>query len=251
MQEQTTTQSVRDVAIVTGGRGSMGRVLCNTLARSGTLVVAADVESSERGPDVEGVVNVDCDVRSQANVDSLFEFASGLGVVNAVVTCHGVIRPTPLDLIPPDDLTLVVDANLGGVIRVCAAAARCLRSGSAIVNISSVVASRGGSPGTVVYAATKAGIESVSRHYAVGLASQGVRVNSIAPGFVEASMAGPGREIRSQLGDDLSSITSQVPLERLVTHQEIADLVLFLLSPAASSITGVLVPIDGGLLARG
>jgi 3-oxoacyl-[acyl-carrier protein] reductase len=241
----------RFVAVITGGAGGIGKVLCACLARSGSIVISADFEPSDAAPDVANVQQFKCDVRSQDDVDALFEHASQFGTINAVVTCHGVVAPTPLESVSPEQLLRMNDVNLGGVIRICAAATHHLREGSAIVNISSVVASRGGTPDTVVYAATKAGIESVTRHYAVGLAPRGIRVNAVAPGFVEASMAGPGKEIRSQMGGDFSSITSQIPSGRMVKQQEVADVVQYLLSPRASAVTGVLIPVDGGLLARG
>jgi 3-oxoacyl-[acyl-carrier protein] reductase len=190
-------------------------------------------------------------VTDRASVDAAVDAARAMGPLRAVVGSHGISSSTPLETMRDADLVATLDVNLAGTLRLCRAAAEHVEDGGAIVTIGSVGASRGFASHGVVYGASKAGIEAVTRYYAVGLAPRGVRVNTVVPGPLEHTMGGAqGAAVRAGLGDFEAAIKRLVPLGRPVTLREVADTVAFLVSAEASGITGAAVPVEGGLLAR-
>jgi 3-oxoacyl-[acyl-carrier protein] reductase len=233
-----------DVALVTGGTGNIGRLICERLAEDGFRVVVADIGEA---PDLPAeFIRQRLDVRDAPSVEAAFENAARHGKLKAVVICHGTIRFTDIETATEEDMMCVADVNLLGVARVCRAAARWVVDNGAIVNVSSVVASMGRARGAFMYSATKAGVESITRTYAVGLGKRGVRVNAVAPGFLSQPMStGEGVRMRAEQGG-MEKLLQNSPMGRLATPKEVAEVVAFLCSARASGVSGVVIPVDAG-----
>lgn len=235
-----------DVTVVTGGAGGIGTAIVRRLAGSGRTVVAADLEPALAAADLgdpPDVVLQPLDVTSPPSIDEGIAAAAALGRLTGVVNCAGVLRETRAETMSDADIDLSLAVNLAGAIRVCRAAVLHLADGAAIVNVTSIAAASGSAPAVSVYSATKAGLEGFTRATAVELGRRGIRVNAVAPGFVNAPMAAGMRE----RGDE--RLARIVPLRRIGEPEEIAEAVEFLLSPRASYITGAVLVVDGGVLA--
>jgi 3-oxoacyl-[acyl-carrier protein] reductase len=231
------------VAIVTGGTGSIGAATGRRLAQDGFIVVLADM--NEPAEPIAGCVFARLDVRSPESVAGLFRFALTLGSLQVVVNTHGILHETPIETFDEDEIAAIIAINLTGTARMAQAGGVHLADGGAMVFVSSVTASIGRAHGGYAYLATKGGIESLTRAFAVALGARGVRVNCVAPGFVSVPMQGPGAESREKRGGT-EALLPFTPLKRLVTPAEVADAIGFLCSERASGIAGVVLPVDAG-----
>ena len=238
-------------ALVTGGSRGIGRACVVALAAAGARVTfvyhqnreAADSLASELRSQNREVHAVQADVsdaaRAQQIVDQLVDQFQQLDVL---VNSAGVIRDGLLATMTPEAWRDVIDTNLTGTYNYCRAACQPMmsrRQGS-IVNISSV-ASEFGSRGQVNYAASKGGIDALTRCLAKELAARKVRVNAVAPGMIETEMS---QAVRNLAGDQ---IKAAIPLRRIGQPEEIASVVRFLASDEASYLTGQVIRVDGGL----
>ncbi len=235
------------VAIVTGGAGGIGQAINRRLVGEGYTVVAGDLSGalSQDDPAREGVHPVEMDVRDQASVDRAVEFAASLGELRSVVNCAGLVRFTPVLTAADDDMDILWQVNVAGMARVNKAAAPHLEDGSAIVNIASLTGLIGRLTGASMYGATKAAVMAYTRYLACELAPR-VRVNCLAPGYIAVPMSASMRAVSG--GEE--ALIPTVPLGRLGTVDEMADLVEFLLSDRASYVNGATLVADGGVTAR-
>jgi 3-oxoacyl-[acyl-carrier protein] reductase len=229
------------VALVTGAAGSIGRATCEALLEDGFAVLAADL--AEPSDEREGMTWQRLDVTDVESLNAAFDVAAGLGDLTAVVNSHGILRHTKPEEPAGEAMRQIIAVNLEGVANVLQAASTRLGEGDSIVSLSSIVARIGRAKGAFVYAATKAGLESLTRSFAVALGPQGVRVNAVAPGFVSEPMAGEGSDMREVQGGD-DPLIAATPMARLVTPAEIAEGIRFLCSDRASGISGVVLPVD-------
>jgi len=138
----------------------------------------------------------------------------------------------------------VLAVNLEGVARLLALSGPRMADGAAVVTVSSVTASMGRTQAAAVYQASKAGVEALTRSYAIALAPRGVRVNCVAPGYLSQPMQGEGTVLRARQGGN-ATLTAMTPMGRLVTPEEVAEVIAFLCSSRASGISGVVLPVDG------
>lgn len=229
--------------VVTGGGRGIGEEICRRAASRGYRVGVLDLEAeaARRVAEAVGGVPLVADVRDERAVEAAL---GSFRDVDALVNNAGLVRFGTLAELSVEDWRLVVDVNLTGAFIVGRAAARRMAQvgGGTIVNISSinglVPAAYGGA-----YGSTKAGIQLLTEQMAVEWAAYGIRVNAVAPGFIDAGMSEPiyadpeTRRVRSE----------GVPLKRLGTAEDIANAVLFLLSDEASYITGHNLVVDGGV----
>jgi 3-oxoacyl-[acyl-carrier protein] reductase len=239
------------VALVTGGSRGIGRATVRALARDGFDVAfcyRSDDEAAralEKDADEFGVriAGTRVDVADGASIRSWVELTEEtLGPIDACVTAAGITRDNPLVLMEDEQWRQVIDTNLDGVYHVCRAVVFGMmkRHAGAIVNISSVAGIYGHATQTN-YSASKAGIIGFSRALAKETGRSGIRVNAVAPGFIETDMVAAMNEKARK--DALKSI----PLRRMGTAEEVADMVAYLVSDRAAYVTGAVLQIDGGI----
>jgi 3-oxoacyl-[acyl-carrier protein] reductase len=202
--------------------------------------VAATYRSGDVPP---GVLGVECDVTDSAQVDAAFaQVEAALGPVEVVVANAGITRDTLVLRMSDEDWDAVIGTNLTGSFRVAKRATRGMMRGrfGRLIFISSVVGLLG-SAGQVNYASSKAGLVGMARSLARELGSRGVTANVVAPGFIVTDMT-------AELGEELvKKYSEQIPLGRMGSTDDIAGVVGFLISDAASYVTGAVIPVDGGL----
>jgi 3-oxoacyl-[acyl-carrier protein] reductase len=238
-----------DVAIVTGGAGGIGQAINRRLLREGYTVVAGDLAEAIAADDPSfgdgGIVAVEMDVRDQASVDATVAEAAAFGRIRGVVNCAGLVRFTPVTEAGEEEMDILWRVNVAGMARVNKACAPHLQEGSAIVNIASLTGLIGRLTGASMYGASKAGVMAYTRYLACELAERGVRVNCLAPGYIAVPMSPSMRAVSG--GEE--ALVPTVPLRRLGTVDEMAEVVEFLLSDRASYITGATIVADGGVTA--
>ena len=243
------------VAVVTGAAQGIGAACAERLAGNGAAVALWDIDD-ERGVALAArlvaagarALYCHCDVSRSSEVETAVAATRArLGTINGLVNNAGIFKAAPFLDVQEHDWDAVLDVNLKGAFLVGQAIAREMAgAGSgAIVNMSSVNAVTA-IPEIASYNASKGGIDQLTRAMALALARHGVRVNAVAPGTIATELAE-----RAVLGNDDARrrILSRTPLRRLGTPGEVAEVCAFLLSSAASYMTGSVVYVDGGRLA--
>jgi len=225
-------------ALVTGGAQGIGAAIANELSRLGAGVTAADLTRGDGTLDENIEVRI-ADVVSDASVQALMADLDGLDIV---VNCAGIIRRGAEHELAVFEQ--VVAVNLSGTMRVCSAARDKLKATrGCIVNLASMLSFFGG-PLVPGYAASKGGVVQLTKSLAIAYAADGIRVNAVAPGWIATALT-------QALQDDpvrSGPILARTPLGRWGTPDDVAQVVVFLCTPAAAFVTGVTLPVDGGYL---
>ena len=239
-----------EIALVTGASRGIGQAIALALGAQGAKVIGtatgttgvAVIDAMLAGAGLAGRGLV-LDVSDGAASDAVIaDIEAREGAVTILVNNAGITRDTLLLRMKPEDWDAVIDTNLGSVFRLSKAVLRGMlkaRKGR-IVNIASVVAMIG-NPGQANYCAAKAGIGGFTRSMAREVASRGITVNVVAPGFIDTDMT------RALNEEQRTSLAAQIPLGRLGQPSDIAAAVCFLASPAAGWITGETLHVNGGM----
>ncbi|MBK6334732.1 MAG: SDR family oxidoreductase [Betaproteobacteria bacterium] len=232
------------VALVSGGTSGIGAAIGDAFAAHGATVTVTgattrEVEAARGRPGFAAKEAVVLDVRDVAAVNAL---VGAMPRLDLLVNCAGTLRRgAEHDPATFDD---VVDINLSGTMRLCAAARpKLAKNGGAIVNTASMLSFFGGGlvPG---YSASKGGVAQLTKSLAIAYAAEKIRVNAIAPGWIATQLTAPLQEDAARN----AAILGRTPMGRWGLPEDIAQVVLFLCSPAAAFVTGAIVPVDGGYL---
>lgn len=225
--------------LVTGGNRGIGLAVARAFASNGDRVAVTHRGSGA----ADGLFGVECDVTSAEQVDAAFSAVEAeLGPVQVLVSNAGMTDDGLLLRMSEDSFQRVIDANLTGAYRVAKRATQGMlkaRSGRMIF-VSSVIALYG-APGQANYAASKAGLIGLARSIARELGGRSITANLIAPGFIDTDMTADLSEARR------NEVLAGVPLKRYGTADEVAGAALYLASDAAAYVTGVVLPVDGGV----
>jgi NAD(P)-dependent dehydrogenase (short-subunit alcohol dehydrogenase family) len=223
--------------LITGGTGGIGLTLAKGFAAAGATVTATGAMQAEveAAGEADGVTFAVLDVRSDVAVK---EFADGFERLDVLLNCAGVnLRAAELT---PEGFADVIDINLNGSMRT-AYAFRAKLEGGTILNFASMF-SFFGAPHAPGYAASKGGVVQLTKSLAIAFAAEGIRVNALAPGWIESAMTAVprGNPARS------AELVGRTPLGRWGTPDDLVGPALFLCSPLAGFITGAVLPVDGG-----
>jgi 3-oxoacyl-[acyl-carrier protein] reductase len=245
MLKDTSLQN--EVALVTGASRGIGQAIANALSRAGARVIGtATSEAGAAGISValgekgRGAV---LDVGNAASIDALLADLDARNEMPTILVNNAAItRDTLLLRMKPEDWDAVISTNLTSVFRLSKGVLKRMmkeRRGR-IVSLTSIVGLTGNA-GQANYAAAKAGILGFTKSLAKEIASRGITVNAVAPGFIDTDMT------RALNDEQRTALTQQVPMARLGSVDDIASAVLFLCSPAASYITGETLHVNGGM----
>jgi 3-oxoacyl-[acyl-carrier protein] reductase len=231
------------VVLVTGGSRGIGLACARWfLARGDRVAVTSRSGGAEESP-ADRFLSLTCDVTDPEQVEAAFAAVEAQwGPVEVLVANAGITRDTLILRMTDDAWSEVIDTNLTGVFRVTKRAiAKMIRLRRGRIILLSSVGAFVGLPGQANYAASKAGLVGMARSLAREVASRSITINVIAPGLV-------GTDMLAELGDERTAeFATQVPLGRIAQPEEIATAVGFLASEGAGYITGVVLPVDGGL----
>jgi len=242
------------IALVTGGAQGIGRAIAEELAAAGAVLVLADVNEAKLAETVGELKTQGIEATAfTVNVSNRESIESGakaivgkFGKVEIIVNNAGITRDDLMLRMKPEDWDLVLSINLTGAFLLTKALLRPMLKNEwgRIVNIASVVG-RAGQAGQVNYAASKAGLIGFTRSLAREVASRGITVNAVAPGYIETPMT-------AVLSEEVTkAMLATIPLGRRGTPKDVAQAVKFLASDAASYITGHVLDVNGGMFMGG
>ncbi|MBI4596210.1 MAG: 3-oxoacyl-[acyl-carrier-protein] reductase [Candidatus Tectomicrobia bacterium] len=238
------------VAIITGAAQGIGKAIALKFAHEGADIVVSDINidlARATAQEIEQLgrksLALKVDVSKTDEAEEMVEDAlKAFGHIDILVNNAGITRDTLLMRMKKDDWDLVLNINLGGTFNCAKAVVKHMvkaRAGK-IINISSVVGLMGNA-GQINYASSKAGVIGFTKSLARELASRGINVNAVAPGFIDTDMTRVLPEKERQL------LVNQIPLSRLGLPEDVANCVKFLASDEASYITGQVIQVNGGM----
>ncbi|MDE0522345.1 MAG: SDR family oxidoreductase [Boseongicola sp.] len=248
---------MRDHCLITGGAGAMGAATARLAAKGGYAVSLLSLESErdsalrlvrEISDSGGSATFIPADVSSEESIVRAYEAATEVhGVPTGVFHAAGVFVNALVRDLDCAAISRMIAINLTGLMICCREAVRLMSTesggrGGSIVNVSSMAATIGGRPGHSVYAATKGAVDVFSKGFAKEVAREGIRVNTVRPGAVESAMtAGLDAD-----PDIRKAVEDSIPMGRIGQPEEIADIAMWLMSPASSLVTGAHIDAGGG-----
>ena len=239
------------VALITGGARGIGQAIAMTFAKEGADIVVADINleiAQKTASEIEGLgrkaLALEIDVTNYNLVEEgINKILDKMGKVDILVNNAGITKDNLILRMSQAEWDAVLNVNLKGTFNCIKAVSRPMvkqRSGR-IISIASIIGLIG-NPGQANYAASKAGIIALTKTVAKELASRNINANAVAPGFIQTEMT-------AKLPDDIKKkMLEAIPLAKLGTPQDVANLCLFLASDESSYITGQTITIDGGMV---
>ena len=234
------------IAVITGGGRGIGKATAQLFTNEGATVVIAEFDevSGHSTANELGAHFIKTDISNEESVNALFNFVSSeFGQLDILVNNAGILADSTLKKLDSDSFDAVINVNLRGVYLCGRAAANIMieQGSGVILNASSVVAHYGNF-GQTNYVASKAGVIGITKVWARELGKDGIRVNAVAPGFIQTNMtAGMPEKVVNMMGD-------KVPLKRWGQPEDVANAYTFLASDEASYITGAVLNVDGGVV---
>ena len=239
-------------AIVTGGSRGIGRAVCRKLAEHSMNIVmnySANADAAEEAADVcrslgARMVTVQGSVAVPEDCDRIVQEAlDAFGQVDVLVNSAGITRDNLLLRMSEEDFDQVIAVNLRGTFRMMKAVARPMmrKRYGRIINLSSIVGEMGNA-GQVNYAASKAGVNGMTKAFAKEIAGKGITVNAVAPGFIDTDMT------RALSREAAESLKARIPMGRLGTPEDVAHVISFLASEEAGYVTGQVIGVNSGML---
>jgi 3-oxoacyl-[acyl-carrier protein] reductase len=235
-------------ALITGATGGIGSEIARSLAKQGARLVLSSTKEDrlkELAKTISGEAHIiACNLSDENEVEALFDKAEEkLGQIDIIVCNAGVTKDNLSLRMKNDDWDQVLNVNLRSTFILNRSAVKKMmkRKNGRIINISSVVAFSG-NPGQANYVASKAGMIGMSKSMALEVASRGITINCVAPGFIETPMTGILNEAQKQ------AILNSIPISKMGSPEDIAAAVAFLASNEASYITGQTIHVNGGML---
>jgi NAD(P)-dependent dehydrogenase (short-subunit alcohol dehydrogenase family) len=243
------------VVVITGGGNGIGRAASQHFAAAGAIACVVDRDGQSAKQVADAIVatggraaHFAVDVTDEDAMKVAFAtIAETFGGIDVLVNNAGIAIRAAATELSLEDWNSVVAVNMTAMFLAARLAVQHMsRGGGAMVNTASIMGLSGGLYPNVAYQTTKGGVVNMTRALALEWAPRGVRVNAVAPTFVRTNF------IKAMLEDPerMATIAQATPLGRLAEPEEIADAILFLASPAAAMITGAILPVDGGFLAR-
>lgn len=238
------------IAVVTGGSAGMGLATAKLFVQEGATVIitgrdqaALDAAVQSIGRNIEAFRS---DISKVADIEALRAHVERkYGRVDIVFANAGTAKPGPFEQVSEDDFDFGVDTNLKGTYFTVQKLVPLMTAGGAVVLNTSIQGSKGW-PGFTIYAATKAAIRSLARTLTAELSSKGIRVNAVAPGFIDTDLIRKVGLSEAAIERINEQAHAQIPMGRSGSAEEIAKPVLFLVSDDAAYITGVELTVDGG-----
>jgi len=237
------------VALVTGAGSGIGRATTALLLSQGWDVTGVDLSTPELGGDQGHYLGIAADVSDPAANEAMVAAAlERFGTVDSLVLNAGVTGLGPIDQYPLSEFERILAVDLKAPVYGVRAALPALRSsaGPRSIAVTASTSGLGGDPGMWAYNSAKAGVINLVRSLALDLGPQGIRINAVCPGPTATAMT---ERLRNEAPEAAAGLVASIPLHRWGRAEEVAAAIAFLIAPAASFITGVALPVDGGVTA--